>query len=106
MFTASLRWRALQRRRETRAAVFREALDKAPPAEAAPLQEALDALLAAQSLEVFNLLACSKFRSVVCISKARLEGIAATGLCCLCDGRRQTASGRQASEDDSGVSAI
>jgi len=52
VYATSLRWRALQRRRETRAAVFRASLEKAPPAEAGPLQEALDALLAAQTLEV------------------------------------------------------
>ena len=50
--SASLKWRALQRRRETRAAVYRATLERAPQDEKPALEEALDSLLSAQSLEV------------------------------------------------------
>lgn len=58
MHAASMKWRALQRRRETREAVFRATLERAPPEEQPQLEEALEALQAAQSLEVCNHFSC------------------------------------------------
>lgn len=48
----SLKWRALQRRREVRRAAFQEALAEAIDDDKAAIQECLDALEAAQSPEV------------------------------------------------------
>ena len=48
----SLKWRALQRRREVRRAAFQEALAEAIDDDKAATQECLDALEAAQSPEV------------------------------------------------------
>lgn len=56
--SASLKWRALQRRRETRAAVYRATLERAPQDDKPALEEALDSLLSAQSLEVYVLQWC------------------------------------------------
>ncbi len=51
VYDASLRWRALQRRREAREVRYRESLGAAPAEDQEALREALDALLAADSLE-------------------------------------------------------
>ena len=51
----SLKWRALQRRREVRHAAFQAALAAAADEERAAIQECLDALATAQTFEVHPL---------------------------------------------------